>query len=72
MFKLKEQTHDDDDLTQRDKMSSESLTGAKSSDLQCHWFPVGGSLMRCTSVGDRDTVWRGHYESRQSLSDFAA
>ena len=58
-FKLKgKHEHDDDDdddadLTQRDKMSSESLTGAKFDDLWCHWFPVGGSLLCRKSAGDR-------------------
>lgn len=53
------ETRDYDDLTQRDKMSSESQTEAKFGDLQCHWFPVCGSLMCCTSVGDGDSVWCG-------------
>lgn len=53
---------DDGDLTQRGKMSSESLTGANFYDLRCHWFPVGGSLMCCMSVRDGDSVWRGRYE----------
>ena len=52
------------------KMSSESLTGAKFDDLQCHWFPAGGSLMCCTSVGGEQSLCLA--SSRQSQSDFVA
>lgn len=51
---------DDDELTQRDKMSSESPTGAKFDDPRCHWFPAGASLMcvmlSTESNGDEDQV----------------
>lgn len=60
-------TCDDDDLTQRDKMSSESLTDAKFDDLQCHCFPVSGSPMCCTSEGDGDTVLGGHCKEVKAI-----
>lgn len=48
-------------------MSSESLTGAKSDDLWCHWFPVSGSLMSCTSAGDGDAVWGGQCKEVEAI-----
>lgn len=48
-------------------MSSESLTDAKFDDLQCHLFPVGGSLMCCTSEGDGDTVLAGHSKEVKAI-----
>lgn len=45
-------------------MSSENLTGVNFDDLKCHWFPVSGSLMCCTSLGWRlcfaTMLWKGH------------